>query len=94
MERSASTAPRSSHGDTTGTAAPWLRSRPRRHDEAVSDWLSTGAAANRIGVGVRTLYRLIDHGELPAYRFGRVIRLRAVEVDQFIDRSRIPAGRQ
>ena len=43
---------------------------------------------------MRTLYRLIDHGELPAYRFGRVIRLRAVEVDQFIDASRIPAGQR
>ena len=43
---------------------------------------------------MRTLYRLIDHGELPAYRFGRVIRLRAVEVDQFIDASRIHAGQR
>ena len=60
----------------------------------MSDWLSTSDAANRLGVGVRTLYRLIDHGQIPAYRFGRVIRLRAVEVDQFIDASRIHAGQR
>ena len=41
-----------------------------------TDWLSTQEAARRLGITPRTLYRFIDHGELPAYRFGRVIRLR------------------
>ena len=39
------------------------------------NWLSTSAAANRLGIRVRTLYRLIDAGQIPAYKFGRVIRL-------------------
>ena len=56
-------------------------------------WMSTGEAARRLGVTVRTLYRLIDEGELPAYKFGRVIRLQEREVDAFIDRSRIEPGR-
>src|SRR5438477_4207729 len=56
-------------------------------------WMSTGEAARRLGVTVRTLYRLIDEGELPAYKFGRVIRLQENEVDAFIDRSRIEPGR-
>ncbi len=55
-------------------------------------WLSTGAAARRLGVTVRTLYRLIDEGELPAYKFGRVIRLQQAEVDEFITSSRIAPG--
>jgi excisionase family DNA binding protein len=55
-------------------------------------WLSTGAAARRLGVTVRTLYRLIDEGELPAYKFGRVIRLQQSEVDDFIASSRIAPG--
>jgi len=55
-------------------------------------WMSSGAAANRLGVTVRTLYRLIDEGLLPAYKFGRVIRLQESEVDKFISDSRIPAG--
>jgi excisionase family DNA binding protein len=55
-------------------------------------WMSTLEAAERLGITVRTLYRLIDHGELPAYKFGRVIRLKESEVDAFIDASRIQPG--
>jgi len=54
--------------------------------------VSTKAAAAHLGVVPRTLYRLIDLGELPAYRFGRVIRLRADEVTAFIDSRRIQPG--
>ena len=57
-----------------------------------TQWLSTQEAAKRLGITPRTLYRFIDHGELPAYRFGRVIRLRAHEVDEFINKSRIRPG--
>lgn len=55
-------------------------------------WLSTGEAARRLGVTARTLYRFIDEGQIPAYRFGRVIRLQAGEVDEFIQRCRIQPG--
>jgi excisionase family DNA binding protein len=55
-------------------------------------WLSTAAAARRIGITSRTLYRFIDEGQVPAYRFGRVIRLKQSEVDEFIERSRIEPG--
>ncbi len=55
-------------------------------------WMSTGEAARRLGVTVRTLYRLIDEAELPAYKFGRVIRLQESEIDAFIQRSRIAPG--
>jgi excisionase family DNA binding protein len=55
-------------------------------------WLSTAAAARRIGITPRTLYRFIDEGQVPAYRFGRVIRLKQAEVDEFIERSRIEPG--
>jgi excisionase family DNA binding protein len=55
-------------------------------------WLSTNEAARRLGITARTLYRFIDEGQLPAYRFGRVIRLQQAEVDAFIQRSRIAPG--
>ncbi len=55
-------------------------------------WLSTAEAARRLGVTARTLYRFIDEGQLPAYKFGRVIRLRESDVDAFIDASRIAPG--
>ena len=56
------------------------------------EWLSTQDAARRLGVTPRTLYRFIDLGELPAYRLGRVIRLKAADVDAFIESSRIEPG--
>lgn len=55
-------------------------------------WLSTADAAKRLGITPRTLYRFIDEGQLPAYRFGRVIRLKETEVDTFIDACRIEPG--
>jgi excisionase family DNA binding protein len=61
---------------------------------AVSDirWLSTAEAAKRLGITPRTLYRFIDQGDIPAYRFGRVIRLKEDEVDSFIESCRIEPG--
>jgi excisionase family DNA binding protein len=55
-------------------------------------WLSTKEASARLGITLRTLYRLIDEGQLPAYKFGRVIRLQENEVDDFIQASRVSPG--
>lgn len=55
-------------------------------------WLSTRDACERLGVTLRTLYRFIDEGHLPAYKMGRVIRLQSDEVDGFIERMRIAPG--
>ena len=55
-------------------------------------WLNTAETARRLGVTPRTLYRFIDEGHLPAYRFGRVIRLKESEVEQFIEDCRIAPG--
>jgi excisionase family DNA binding protein len=56
------------------------------------EWLSTQDAARRLGITTRTLYRFIDLGELPGYRMGRVIRVKAADVDAFIEASRIQPG--
>ncbi len=55
-------------------------------------WLSTKEAAERLGLVPRTLYRLIDEGMVPAYRFGRVIRLSQSDVDAYIESQRIEPG--
>lgn len=55
-------------------------------------WLSTAEAARHLGLTIRTLYRLIDEGQLPAYKFGRVLRLRAHEVEAFIASARVQPG--
>lgn len=55
-------------------------------------WLSTKEASARLGITLRTLYRLIDEGQVPAYKFGRVIRLKEGEVDTFIESARVEPG--
>jgi len=61
-------------------------------DTADINWLNTGETARRLGITPRTLYRFIDDGKIPAYRFGRVIRLKESEVATFIDECRITPG--
>lgn len=56
------------------------------------EWLNTNETAKRLGITPRTLYRFIDDGKIPAYRFGRVIRLKESEVAAFIEQSRIVPG--
>jgi excisionase family DNA binding protein len=56
------------------------------------EWLSTQEAARRLGITTRTLYRFVDQGELAAYRMGRVIRVKASDIDTFIESSRIEPG--
>jgi excisionase family DNA binding protein len=55
-------------------------------------WMSTKEAADHLGVTLRSLYRFIDEGALPAYKFGRVIRLKDEDVERFIEASRIAPG--
>jgi excisionase family DNA binding protein len=55
-------------------------------------WMSTREAAEHLGVTLRSLYRFIDEGSLPAYRFGRVIRLKEEDVERFIEACRIAPG--
>jgi excisionase family DNA binding protein len=40
----------------------------------------------------RTLYRFIDEGRMPAYRFGRVIRVKRHDVEVFLQSCRIEPG--
>lgn len=56
------------------------------------EWLSTKEAAARLGVIPRTLYAFIDKGDLPAYKLGRVIRLKAVDVDAYVEACRVQPG--
>jgi len=55
-------------------------------------WLGTREAAARLGITLRSLYRFIDEGELTAYRFGRVIRLKAEDLDRYMESCRIRPG--
>jgi excisionase family DNA binding protein len=55
-------------------------------------WMSTKEAAEHLGVTLRSLYRFIDEGSLPAFKFGRVIRLKETDVEGFIEACRVTPG--
>ena len=55
-------------------------------------WMSSGEAAEFLGITPRTLMKFINSGSLPGYRFGRVIRLKATDVESFIETLRIQPG--
>jgi excisionase family DNA binding protein len=57
-----------------------------------TDWLGTKDASARLGITLRSLYRFIDEGDLPAYKFGRVIRMKVEDIDSFIESRRIRPG--
>lgn len=57
-----------------------------------TEWLGTTAAAKRLGITTRTLYRFIDEGFIAAYRMGRVIRVKSQDVDAYIEACRIEPG--
>ncbi len=56
------------------------------------EWISTAEVARRLGLTTRTIYGFIDRGELPAYRMGRVIRVRVVDLEAFIESCRVKPG--
>jgi excisionase family DNA binding protein len=67
---------------------------PKDADDALEDgqWLGTTEAAHYLGVVPRTLYRMIDEGQVPAYKMGRVIRVKRADVDAFLEATRVQPG--
>ncbi|MEA3020104.1 MAG: hypothetical protein QOI47_1628, partial [Actinomycetota bacterium] len=49
-------------------------------------------AARQLGITARTLYRLINEGEIPAYKLGRVLPLKLSDVEAFLDSARVQPG--
>lgn len=50
------------------------------------DWFGTPKAAELLGIGQRALYRLIDEGAIPAYKLGRVVRVRREDLERYLSR--------
>ena len=79
----------------TGTVAQMAPTAPVGGVLLVGDqteWLGTKEASARLGITLRSLYRFIDEGDLAAYKFGRVIRVKVEDVDRFIESCRIQPG--
>ncbi|MCB1003448.1 MAG: helix-turn-helix domain-containing protein [Acidimicrobiales bacterium] len=63
-----------------------------RSDRDAPVWLGTTDAARELGITPRTLYRLIDRGDVPAYALGRVYRLRRSDLDTYLESVRVVPG--
>jgi diguanylate cyclase (GGDEF)-like protein/excisionase family DNA binding protein len=68
------------HRDAAGfhLAGPVLQGDPDR-------WIGIEAAARHLAVPVRTMYRLAQHGKLPAIKIGRTWRLRLPALDAYLE---------
>lgn len=55
-------------------------------------WMGVPEAAEYLGVVVRTVYGLINTEEIPAYKLGRVIRLKREDVDAWLESRRVRPG--
>lgn len=53
---------------------------PERSDQL----LTVKQVAERLAISEKTVRRLIDAGELPIIRFGRLIRITPADLDRFI----------
>jgi excisionase family DNA binding protein len=59
---------------------------------AGTGWMSVSEVARELGLINRTVYRLIDEGQLVAYRLGRVIRCKRSDVEAYLEANRIKPG--
>jgi excisionase family DNA binding protein len=55
-------------------------------------WIGVPALAKELGVTMRTLYKIVDSGDVPAYKFGRVIRIKRADVEAFLESSKVRPG--
>ena len=59
---------------------------------AMSQLLTLKEGAERAHVSFPTFRRWIDRGEIPVVRIGRVVRVKADNLEEFIDSRTVPAG--
>lgn len=55
-------------------------------------WLTVQQACRRLSVSRHRLFRMIDQGDLPAYRIGWMIRLRVDDVEAYRREQGDPGG--
>lgn len=52
-------------------------------------WLNVDDIADALGINKMTVYRLLEAGTIPSYRFGRLYRIRPEDLDAYIRGSRV-----
>jgi excisionase family DNA binding protein len=64
--------------------APKYRPRQAPKTLKAREWLSVQQVAEHLGVSNMTIYRVIDDGDLLAYRIGRSLRIDAADVERYL----------
>jgi len=62
------------------------------HNPQLDQLITYRAAARILGVTERTLWTIMNRGDLPAVRFGRNVRIDPTDLRAFIDRSKEARG--
>lgn len=61
-----------------------LRSRPTRREPLIA----IAEVADRLGVTVRHVRRLVDEDRIPYLKWGKLLRFDPAEIDAWLDRAR------
>jgi excisionase family DNA binding protein len=56
------------------------------------EWISTREAAAWLGIVPPTLYRLIDAGEIPVRKQGRLLKVKLTDLEAYVAAHRIEPG--
>lgn len=60
-----------------------------------SEWLTVDEIAGRMRISKMTVYRMVHVGQVPATRFGRTLRIRAADFEDYLESCRVvPAGKE
>lgn len=51
--------------------------------------ISVEEVAKYLGISKRTVYRLHEAGQLPAYRIGRLLRFKEGEIEEYLENQRV-----
>ena len=57
---------------------------PSKYDAATRPFFTVPEVAAYLQISARTIYRLIDDGELPVHRIGRSVRISVSDLEQFV----------
>lgn len=60
---------------------------------ASDELLTVSEVAERLRIHSMTIYRWIEEGRLPAMRFGKQYRVRAADLDEMLEGSRVGVDR-
>lgn len=51
------------------------------------EWLTLIEVADRLGIHRRTVQRLVEKGDIKAYRFGNVWRVKESDLNEYIEQA-------